>query len=73
MTQPPMLALLDLTKPFIIEIDASGNGIWAVLMQGGNPIAFISKCLGSRQQALSTYENELLAILHDVSKWKHYL
>jgi hypothetical protein len=44
-----------------------------VLMQGGNPIAFISKCLGSRQQALSTYENELLAILHDVSKWKHYL
>jgi hypothetical protein len=50
-----------------------GNGTWVVLRQGGNPIAFISNCLGSRQQALSTYENEMLVILHDVSKWKHYL
>jgi hypothetical protein len=42
-------------------------------MQEVHPITFISKSLGPKQQALSTYEKEMLAILHEVTKWRHYL
>ena len=73
MTQPPVLALPDLAKQFIIETDASSRGMGAVLMQEGHLIAFISKSFGVKQQALSTYERELLAILLAVTKWRHYL
>ena len=58
-----MLALPDFSKPFVIETDASGMGVGAVLMQQGHPLAFLSKSLSPHLQGLSTYEKEYLAIL----------
>jgi hypothetical protein len=68
-----VLALPDFTKGFTLETDASAKGIGAVLMQDNYPIAYLSKSLGPKAQALSTYEKECLAVIMAVTKWKQYL
>lgn len=42
MKHPPILALPDFTQEFVIECNASGSGIGAILMQSNKPIGFIS-------------------------------
>lgn len=69
LTLAPVLVLPDFTKVFEIETDASDKGVGAVLMQGGHPLAFLSKSLGPRNRGLSTYEKECLAILLAVDHW----
>ena len=73
LTTAPVLAMPDFQEPFIIETDASDREIGAVLHQEGHPIAYVSRELGSKNQGLSTYEKEYLAILLAVDHWRHYL
>ena len=72
MTTPPVLALPDYSLPFTLEADACDYGIGAVLMQNGKPISFLSKAIGPKAAAMSTYDKEALAILEALKKWKHY-
>jgi hypothetical protein len=72
MIEPPVLALPNFYLPFILEADACDYGIGAILMQQGKPISFMSKALGPRAAAWSTYDKEALAILEAFKKWKHY-
>jgi hypothetical protein len=73
MTSTTVLTLPDFSAPFTVKIDACANGIGAVLMQEGKPMAFLSKALGEKHKHLSIYENEFLALIMAVEKWKHYL
>lgn len=69
----PVLALPDFSKPFVLETDACETGFGAVLIQDGHPVAYLSKAVCSKNQALSTYEKECMAILLAIDKWRAYL
>jgi len=63
MSHTPVLTLPNFQEPFTVEIDACADGIGAVLMQKGQPIAFLSKALGEKHKHLSIYEKEFLALI----------
>ncbi|MCO5564626.1 hypothetical protein L7F22_018291 [Adiantum nelumboides] len=69
----PILAIVDPTKPFVVDTDASDRAIGVVLLQDGRPVVFESKKLDKGQQNYCVYERELYAIIHTLNKWRHYL
>ncbi|GKB91615.1 putative mitochondrial protein [Tanacetum coccineum] len=70
MVEAPVLGLPDFNEPFVIETDASGVGLGAVLQQKSHPIAYLSKTLSPKHQSLSTYEKEFLAVLMALERWR---
>ena len=58
--QPPVLHLPNVNKPFILQTDASSEGIGAILLQEEgpvkHPVAFASKKLLPRERNYSTIE-----------------
>ena len=73
----PVLALPDPALPFVVQTDASGFAIGAVLMQdqgkGLQPICFLSKKMLPAETRYPTHEQELLAIICALKTWRHYL
>lgn len=73
LSESPVLALPDFDSEFVIECDASGSGIGAVLQQQGHPIALFSRKLADRHHKLAAYERELIGLAKAVSHWRPYL
>lgn len=73
LTTVPVLALPNFSQPFVIETDASGHDLGAVLMQNQRPIAYFSQVFPLRSQNTSIYARKLMAIVLAVQKGRHYL
>ncbi|KAJ9526429.1 hypothetical protein QJQ45_009904 [Haematococcus lacustris] len=69
----PMLRLPDHTQPFQVYCDASLQGVGAVLMQDGYPLAYLSKKLSSAKVNYTTGEQEMLALVSACKEWRCYL
>jgi transposase InsO family protein len=67
----------DFTKKFILQTDASGYGLGAVLSQifedGEHPIAYASRTLEDRETRHAVIEKEALAICWGIHHFRHYL
>ncbi|KAL0283024.1 UNVERIFIED_CONTAM: Transposon Tf2-12 polyprotein [Sesamum radiatum] len=71
MVTDPVLVLPNMSKPFVVETNASDFAL-GVLMQDGHPVAFEMK-LKDVERRYSVHEKELLAVVHYLRLWRHYL
>lgn len=76
-TNAPVLILPDPKLPYVVMTDASGIAIGASLNQdhgnGLQPIAFLSKKLLPAETRYPVHEQELLAVIQALKKWRHHL
>ena len=72
MSSTPILATPDFIKPFA-EFNALGFGIGSIFMQEGHTIVFESRKLNKRESLKSTYDEEMLYIIHALTKWRQCL
>uniref|UniRef100_A0A146L2U0 RNA-directed DNA polymerase n=1 Tax=Lygus hesperus TaxID=30085 RepID=A0A146L2U0_LYGHE len=77
LTNDPVLKYPDFEKPFILNTDASGVALGAVLSQKFDneihPIAYASRTLSDTERKLSTIERELLACVWACQYFRPYL
>ncbi|MCO5608854.1 hypothetical protein L7F22_063072 [Adiantum nelumboides] len=60
-------------KSFEVYCDACGRSLGAVLMQEGRVIAYESRMFSKPKMTTQIYEKELLAVIHALTQWRHYL
>ncbi|KAI2645990.1 Transposon Tf2-6 polyprotein [Labeo rohita] len=78
-TLAPTLKHPDPNLPFIVEVDASDCGIWAVLSQRHGqpgklyPCAFFSRKLTSAERNYDVGNKELLSMKAAIEEWRHWL
>ncbi|RXN08425.1 retrotransposon-like family member retr-1 [Labeo rohita] len=69
----PVLKYFDVNKEIMLSVDASAEGLGAVLLQEGHPVAFGSRSLTECQKRYAQIEKELLAIVYGCEKFHQYV
>ena len=74
---PPVLRYPDFKKDFIVQTDASGKALGAVLSQiyedGEHPIAFASRTLNTAESKYPAIELEALAVVFAIKRFRPYV
>ncbi|KAJ7951826.1 Ty3/gypsy retrotransposon protein [Quillaja saponaria] len=73
MINDPVLALPDISKPFEVQTDASDYALGGVLLQENHPVAYESHKLSQAERRYTAQEKEMLAVIHCLRVWRHYL
>lgn len=77
LTTAPLLIIPNPLLPFTVNTDASDFALGAVLMQdqghGLQPVAFESRKLNPAERNYPVHDREMLAIIHALRVWRHYL
>ncbi|CAA0824488.1 Uncharacterized mitochondrial protein AtMg00860, partial [Striga hermonthica] len=73
LTSAPVLTIPDLSWSVTIFSDASRQGLGCVLMQEGQVVAYASRQLKPHEQNYPTHDLELVAVVHALKIWRHYL
>ncbi|GKE07039.1 retrotransposable element Tf2 [Tanacetum coccineum] len=66
----PILRLPDFSKTFVVECDASSDGVGAILSQDDHLVAYFSKGFSPSNRFKSDYDRELLALVLAVTEIK---
>ena len=69
----PTLRYYDVSEPVTVQTDASEHGLGAVLLQGGQPIAFASRTLTPTERNYAQIEKECLSIVFGCEKFSQYI
>ncbi|MCO5602612.1 hypothetical protein L7F22_056746 [Adiantum nelumboides] len=67
------LGLTDFEKTFEVIVDACAKGVGGILRQEGHPIPYKSRQLRIHERNYPTHDLKLLAVVHSLKKWRHYL
>ncbi len=73
----PVLTYPDMNQQFILDTDASNEGLGAVLSQqcreGERPVAFASRTLNDQEKNYCATRKELLGVIFGLKQYRHYL
>ena len=78
-TSAPILILPDPQRQFVVEVDASNEGVGAILSQRSeqdgkvHPCAFLSRRLSKAERNYDVANRELLAVKLALEEWRHWL
>ena len=73
LTSAPILKVAEPEKYFVVCTNACGQGLGGFLMQENHIICYELRKLKEHEKKYATHDLELVAIVHALKMWRHYL
>ena len=71
-TKAPVLKFFDSTESLTLQCDASDKGLGAILLQKGQPLAYVSRVLTDAESRYAQIEKEPLAVVYGLETFHTY-